>query len=79
MSKIKNLVKLYQLLKKKPEAIDALSVEDIDKMENEKLKADTLGDGKAEFFGEPTSEEVLAFEREQAGTNAWYERLKKLI
>ena len=43
------------------------------------LEKKVEGDGKAEFFGEPTSEEWLAFEREELGTNAWYDRLKKLL
>lgn len=39
---------------------------------------DPIGDGKAEFFGEPSEADQLAFEREEAGTQAWYDRLKNL-
>ena len=52
------------------------SITVIDEVEETK---EVKGDGKAEFFGEPTSEEWLAFEREELGTNAWYDRLKKLL
>lgn len=39
---------------------------------------DPLGDGNAEFFGEPTPADQLAFDREEEGTAAWYDRLKNL-
>jgi len=39
-----------------------------------------LGDGKAVFFsGEPTPEEELEYQREQAGTLPWYKRLKNML
>lgn len=39
----------------------------------------SIGDGKAVFFGEPTPEDELEFEREKNGTKPWLDRLKKLI
>lgn len=42
------------------------------------VKAGPLGDGKAVFFGEPTPEEQLEFEREERGEKKWYDRLKRL-
>jgi len=37
-----------------------------------------LNDGKAEFFGEPTEQDILDHERELNGSLAWYKRLKNL-
>lgn len=35
----------------------------------------SIGDGKAEFFGTPTPEEELQFERQEKGTDKWYKRI----
>lgn len=40
---------------------------------------DNVGDGKAEFFGEPTPEDEKEFERSEKGTKPWYDRLKNLV
>lgn len=60
--------------KKDPKALDALTTEDI-----EKLPDAEIGNGNAAFFGEPTEEEQLDFEREERGEKGWFDRLKKLV
>lgn len=37
----------------------------------------SIGDGKAEFFGDPTPTEELEFERQEKGTDKWYKRILK--
>lgn len=41
-------------------------------------KEEVKGDGKAEFFGEPTPEEMIDYQRELDGTLPWYKRITKL-
>lgn len=43
------------------------------------LEKPVEGDGKAEFFSEPTPEEELEYQREQAGTLPWYKRIKNML
>ena len=51
----------------------------LQELEPETFKPETkLGDGKAEFFGDVTDKEMDDYEKEQNGTLAWYERLKRL-
>jgi len=68
--KIKRLLKLSKLDDK---LVSTITAEKLDK------EIDTfLGNGKAEFFGDPTIEETLAHKRNEDGTLSWYERLKNL-
>jgi len=51
----------------------------LSELEPETFKGEKpLGDGKAQFFGEPTDEEMKEYERELSGTDAWYKRILKL-
>ena len=56
----------------------AKDVNDIKTFEKKDV-IESVGDGKAEFFGEATPEEETEFDREKNGTKKWYDRLKKLI
>lgn len=42
------------------------------------VPVETLGDGKAEFLGEGTTDEYLDQLREDEGSKSWYDRLKRL-
>lgn len=54
-------------------------VDDIEKMKSTAArKVEEVGDGKAEFFADPTPEEELEHERAEKGTKKWYDRLKIL-
>lgn len=37
-----------------------------------------IGDGNAEFFGDPTAKDELEHQREEDGTAPWYKRIKDL-
>lgn len=83
---LKRLIKAYRLVreaeKRSPDGIVVLSKstltpEQLAAIEQPgKIKA-VEGDGKAEFFGEPTPAEELEFQREQDGTLPWYKRILK--
>ena len=75
MKLISRLKKMYQLSKKDSKALDELF-----KLQPEqiaKIPDEDIGDGKAAFFGDPTREDEIEFEREEAGMNKWYKRILK--
>lgn len=70
----KRLRKLWVLSKKDPKALELLETltpEQLAIVPDEPVE----GDGKAEFFGEGTTEELLKLQREDSGLQPWYKRI----
>ena len=70
---LQRLKKLWALSRKDTKALEEVTPEQVDK-----LPEDNPGDGKAEFIPEATQEDFDEFEKEEKGTKAWYDRIRKL-
>ncbi len=69
----KRIKKLWALSKKDTKALEGLTPEQIASIPDA-----NDGDGKAEFFTEGTQDDYDEFQKEETGTKAWYDRIKRL-
>lgn len=68
------LKRYWQLTKKDPKALERL-----EKLTEEDMAyIPEIGDSKAVFFSEGSTEEFDDFQKEESGMKAWYERIKNL-
>lgn len=72
-TRIKKLIALSKL------SIERTTILTPDGIEPVVVLKEALGDGKAEFLGEGTTEEFTDQERADKGTKGWYDQFKRLI
>ncbi len=81
LKRIKTVWSLGKLAEKKLNGrpFEKLSDSELNEMSDTlaSMQKEDLGDGKAEFFGEPTRQDEIEFEREENGTLPWYKRLTR--